>query len=1041
MNKTFLEYVAEDIISKYGTDLSRIAVVFPNKRAALFLNEHLARLAGQPVWSPAYITISDLFRQHTDLKTADPIKLICDIHKSFTKCTGIDETLDHFYGWGQLLLADFDDIDKNMADADSIFCNLKDIHELDDISYLDDEQKEMLARFFANFSDDIDSELKKRFLSLWSHFGDIYHDYNRRLTEQGIGYEGAIYRKVASEQTLHLKYDKYLFVGFNLLQKVERVLFSRLMKEGKAKFYWDFDEYYMPSPSQHLTTSPSHHLNTSPSHHLNTSPSHHLSGGALVSSAPTNLNTSPSQHLSGGALVSSAPTNLNTSPSQHLNLSDFPNELDNTDPDIYANMRRPKHIRFISSPTENAQARFASNWLLENHRYRAGRKTAVVMCDESILLPLMHSLPPEADKVNITSGFPLAMTPVASLVMLLFDLYTLGLRKKGTAFNPHYLKKLMAHPYAHHLTISPSQHLTTSPSHHLTISTPHHLTTSTILHHIATLIKQVGIATKPEGDPLTQESVFRMYTILNRLATLADSGDLLVDNTTLRRLVSQLVSTSSIPFHGEPVVGVQIMGVLETRNIDFDHLLLLSCNEGNMPKGVNDSSFIPYTIRKAHHLTTIDNKVALYSYYFHRLLQRAGDITIAYNNSTDNGHTGEMSRFMLQLLVESGQKINHYSLTAKNHPTPLMPKPIQKDETTLSKLQQISRLSPSALNTYIRCPLAFYYQYIAHIQEPHPDPETIDNRLFGNIFHRAAYLIYKDITDRSPLVEKAHIQAYLSNRTLLANVVDRAFQAEQCTPNNGLQIINREVIIQYITKLLKIDQQLCPFSILAMEEEAKVYTSLSFTIPSEGALVGGYGIPAIPTQPTCSVGALKGGALKGGALVSSAPRTNAPRTSAPTKQYNLTIGGIIDRLDILTDKQTGKPRIRVVDYKTGNQPSSPIKNIDEIFDPNNIRSKHSNYYLQAILYSLIVSRSKRWNPANHPVSPALLFIKQAPANHYDPTLLIDKHPISDVTVYEEEFLTQLKHTLADIYSPAVPFTPTDDRNKCELCPYRMLCGL
>ena len=1004
MNKTFLEYVAEDIISKYGTDLSRIAVVFPNKRAALFLNEHLARLAGQPVWSPAYITISDLFRQHTDLKTADPIKLICDIHKSFTKCTGIDETLDHFYGWGQLLLADFDDIDKNMADADSIFCNLKDIHELDDISYLDDEQKEMLARFFANFSDDIDSELKKRFLSLWSHFGDIYHDYNRRLTEQGIGYEGAIYRKVASGQTLHLKYDKYLFVGFNLLQKVERLMFSRLMKEGKAKFYWDFDEYYMPSPSP-LPSGGA------------------LVGGYGIPAIPTQPTCSVGA-LPGGALVSSAPTNLN--------ISDFPNELDNTDPDIYANMRRPKRIRFISSPTENAQARFASNWLLENHRYRAGRKTAIVMCDESILLPLMHSLPPEADKVNITSGFPLAMTPVASLVMLLFD-YLTSPSHHLTTSPSHHLKKLMAHPYAHHLTISTPQHLNTS--------TPHHLTTSTILHHIATLIKQVGIATKPEGDPLTQESVFRMYTILNRLATLADSGDLLVDNTTLRRLVSQLVSTSSIPFHGEPVVGVQIMGVLETRNIDFDHLLLLSCNEGNMPKGVNDSSFIPYTIRKAHHLTTIDNKVALYSYYFHRLLQRARDITIAYNNTTDNGHTGEMSRFMLQLLVESGQKINHYSLTAKNHPTPLMPKPIRKDETVLSKLQQISRLSPSALNTYIRCPLAFYYQYVAHIQEPHPDPETIDNRLFGNIFHRAAYLIYKDITDRSPLVEKAHIQAYLSNRTLLANVVDRAFQAEQCTPNNGLQIINREVIIQYITKLLKIDQQLCPFSILAMEEEAKVYTSLSFTIPSEGALVGGYGIPAIPTQPTCSVGALKGGALKGGALVSSAPRTNAPRTSAPTKQYNLTIGGIIDRLDILTDKQTGKPRIRVVDYKTGNQPSSPIKNIDEIFDPNNIRTKHSNYYLQAILYSLIVSRSERWNPAGHPVSPALLFIKQAPANHYDPTLHIDKHPISDVTVYEEEFLTKLKHTLADIYSPDTPFTPTDDRKKCELCPYRMLCGL
>ena len=950
MNKTFLEYVAEDIIGKYGTDLSRIAVVFPNKRAALFLNEHLARIAGQPVWSPAYITISDLFRQHTDLKPADPIKLICDIHKSFTKCTGIDETLDHFYGWGQLLLADFDDIDKNMADADSIFCNIKDIHELDDISYLDDEQKEMLKRFFANFSDDIESELKKRFLSLWSHFGDIYHDYNRRLTEQGIGYEGAIYRKVASEETLHLKYDKYLFVGFNLIQKVERVLFSRLMKEGKAKFYWDFDEYYMPTARAQQSASV------------------------------------PNNTASFAAY-----------------LTDFPNELDNTDRDIYANMRRPKRIRFISSPTENAQARFASNWLLENERYKAGRKTAVVMCDESILLPIMHSLPPEADKVNITSGFPLAMTPVASLVMLLFDLYTLGLRKKGTALNPHYLKKLMAHPYARHLQ---EVHLKGVHSKGVHLSQVHQEGSAALLQHIATLVKQVGIATKQEGDALTQESVFRMFTILNRLAALADSGDLLVDNTTLRRLVSQLVGAASIPFHGEPVVGVQIMGVLETRNIDFDNVLLLSCNEGNMPKGVNDSSFIPYSIRKAHGLTTIDNKVAIYSYYFHRLLQRAGDITIAYNNSTDNGHTGEMSRFMLQLLVESGQKIDHYSLTAKNQPMPLMPKAIEKDEAALSKLEEMSRLSPSAINTYIRCKLAFYYQYIAHIKEPDSDPETIDNRMFGNIFHRAAYLIYKDITDHSPVIEKAHIQAYLSNRKLLASVVDRAFEEEECKTNNGLQIINREVIIEYVTKLLKIDQQLCPFSILAMEEEAKVYTQLSFTIPS-------------------------GGALKEGALVSS----------APDKHYSLTIGGIIDRLDAVTDKQTGKRRIRVVDYKTGNKPSSAIKSIEEVFDPKNIASKHSNYFLQAILYSLIVSRSKEWNAANDPVSPALLFIKQAATNDYDPTLCIDKHPISDVTVYEEEFLTKLKETVADMYSPDAAFTPTDDRKKCELCPYRMLCGL
>lgn len=181
----FLRLVAEDILAKYGTNLSDIAVVFPNKRASLFLNEELARLAGKPIWSPAYITISDLFRHHSDLKVGDPIKLVCDMHRSFVKCTGISETLDHFYGWGQLLIADFDDVDKNMADADKLFANLRDIHELDDISYLSEEQKAIIKKFFSNFSDEHNTELKQRFLQLWSHFLDIYHDYKKRLSSQG----------------------------------------------------------------------------------------------------------------------------------------------------------------------------------------------------------------------------------------------------------------------------------------------------------------------------------------------------------------------------------------------------------------------------------------------------------------------------------------------------------------------------------------------------------------------------------------------------------------------------------------------------------------------------------------------------------------------------------------------------------------------------------------------------------------------------------------------------------------------------------------
>lgn len=931
--KTFLEFVSEDIIHKWGTDLSRVAVVFPNKRAALFMNEHLARYARKPMWSPAYITISDLFRRHSDMQVGDSIKLICDLHKSFVKCTGLNESLDHFYGWGQLLLTDFDDIDKNMADADRIFCNLKDIHELDDISYLDDEQRKMLKRFFANFSDDHESELKRRFLSLWSHFSDIYHDYNKRLQEQGLGYEGAVYREVATKDNIEFKYDRYIFVGFNLLQQVEQKLFARLKKMGKANFYWDFDEYYMP---RHKTTSA-------------TDAGHYIS----------------------------------------MYLEHFPNELDTRSKEIYANMRQPKHISYISAATENIQARYVSQWLRNDNRYKDGRHTAVVMCDENILLPVMHSLPNEADKVNITSGFPLGMTPVASLISLLFDLYTTGAMQHSRRYRTQYVDKVLAHPYAQYIADC------------IPLSPMGKIDNITLLQQIGTLIKHVGVKAKDESDALFQESIFRMYTIINRLEQLAASGDMDVDVTTLRRLTKQLITTTTIPFHGEPVVGIQIMGVLETRNLDFNHVLLLSCNEGNMPKSVNDSSFIPYSIRKAHGLTTIDNKVAIYSYYFHRLLQRAQDVTIVYNNTTDNGHTGEMSRFMLQLMVDGTHNIKHLNLLAQNVPTTMCSKAIVKDENIQQQLDQMKNISPSAINVYIKCPLAFFYQYVARIKEPDCEDDTVDNRMFGNIFHKAAQIIYEDGTSRHATVEKTQLQKYLKDEKMLETVVDRAFNEElfklsaseaankkRATEYNGLQIINRKVIIEYLQQLLKTDQRLAPFTVLGLEKQ--VYNDIVFNT-EDGA------------------------------------------------QRKVKIGGIIDRLDMVTDPTTGKPTIRVVDYKTGSPIKSVIKSIDEVFEGNSY--KHSDYYLQTFLYSLIINNSSKLNPSKYNVSPALLFIKQASADNYDPVLCIDEHKVTDIGIYKTEYLKLLKEKLGEIFSKQKPFVPTNDKRTCKMCAFRMICGI
>ena len=340
---TFLEYVAQDLLDKYGTDMSGIAVVFPNKRASLFLNQALARMAGRPLWSPAYITISDFFRQHSELTVADPIKSICDLYKTYGEVTGnVGETLDQFYGWGQLLLADFDDIDKNMADAHRVFSNIRDLRELDDISYLNEEQKAELHRFFANFDDNPEG-LKERFIMLWGRLNDIYNQFKKKLHSQGLAYEGMLYREVVEEDDIQTQYKHYVFVGFNVLQKVEQRLFKRFKDEEKASFYWDYDRYYMRRTNE---------------------------AGNYI----------------------------------RRWLDRFPNALPNDCDDLYDNLDKEKEINFISAPTENLQARFITEWLRDGDRYKDGKRTAIVLCDEHLLQTVIHCIPNEVESLNVTTG-------------------------------------------------------------------------------------------------------------------------------------------------------------------------------------------------------------------------------------------------------------------------------------------------------------------------------------------------------------------------------------------------------------------------------------------------------------------------------------------------------------------------------------------------------------------------------------------------------------------------------------------------------------
>lgn len=965
MKRSFLSYVAEDMIRKIGTDLSRTVVVFPNKRASLFMNEQLAGSIDHPIWSPTYITISELFRQHSSRTVADQMKLIFDLHKSFVAKTNINETIDHFYSWGQLLLADFDDIEKNLADAKMLFTNLSNIHELDDNSFLTEEQRKALKHFFANFNDDNDSELKQRFLRLWQHIGDIYDDFNERLRQQQLAYEGSLYREVALNDNTTFAYDHYVFVGFNMLQQVEQRLFKRIKDDGKALFYWDFDQYYMPKKD--------------------------------------------SKHDEAGHFIA-----------QYL--QDFPNELDCQDAEIYDNIAREKDISYISAASEHIQACYVGDWLKDGDRMKDGKRTAIVMCDEGLLQSVVSSIPPETGELNITTGLPLGCSPIASLLFRLLDLRTTGYNKKRDRFSLRYVGKLLRHPFMTYVSensyplctqlneqrcyypsveeLSADENLSIVFGKMNVASQPNNAdiyNNVVLLRWMMDVVRLVGINTGEEREPLMHESVFRCYTLLDRLATLIEAEDICLDITTLRRLIKQLIDTTTIPYRGEPAVGVQIMGLLETRNLDFDHILMLSCNEGKLPRGVNDASFIPYSLRKAFGLTTIDHKVAIYSYYFHRLLQRAGDITMCYNVSVENGHTGEMSRFMLQLMVESEHEIRSWRLMSPNKITPSAPNDIEKDGNVMHELAKMDSISPSAINKYLRCQRQFYYNYVAHIKEPdNVDDGEIDNRLFGNIFHKAAQMIYTELRRQDGTVSKEVINLYIKQPQKIERIVDEAFATElfkaQKQKNdyeyNGLQLINRKVIIDYLRRLLSIDEKLAPLCIVGLEQQVSKDVEIETTLG----------------------------------------------------KHNLKISGYIDRLDMINNERQ-EPVIRIIDYKTGRAQQNNINTVEEIFSSNNIGKTHSDYYLQTFLYADIVSRSTVWNRQQLPVSPALYFITQSNKDDYNPTLSLGGKMVDNIRAYSEEFTTLLHQLLCEIFEPQIPFSSTDKKEHCSQCPYKQICNV
>ena len=956
--ESFLKLVAADLYKHTEGNLAHTAVVFPNKRAGLFFNEYLAQESESPIWSPAYVSISELFRSLSPWEVGDPVKLVCELYKIFRRETQSTETLDDFYFWGEMLISDFDDADKNKVDTDKLFSNLQDLRNImDDYTFIDDEQEEAIRQFFQNFSIERRTALKERFISLWDVLGNIYKGFRESLASQNIAYEGMMYRHVIEHLNVDkLPYEKYVFVGFNVLNKVEHTLFTQLKDAGKAVFYWDYDEFYMKENRQAVT------------------------------------------HEAGEFI--------------RRNLRDFPSPLSG---ELFKNLSKPKEVHYIASSTENAQARYLPQWI-RNNLTTPEKETAVVLCNEALLQPVLHSLPAEVKHVNITMGFPLSQTPVYSFLIALLELHTHGFNFKSGRYTFQSVVTLLKHPYTRQLTgqaellekeltrnnrfyplpgeLGKDEFLTrlfTPLSGNLNLC----IRLSETLQQVAS-IYQANTSGTEDTDAFNQlyrESLFKAYTTINRFRTLIEEDELTVQSETFRRLLVKVLSATNIPFHGEPAIGMQVMGVLETRNLDFRHLVLLSVNEGQLPKSGGDSSFIPYNLRKAFGMTTIEHKIAVYAYYFYRLLQRAERITLIYNTSSDGLNRGEWSRFMLQFLIEWPHPITRQFLEAGQSPQGTSPITVEKTPDVMRRMQSLfdvranpkAKFSPSALNYYLDCPLKFYYRYVAGLSAPDEVSAEIDSATFGSIFHYAAEHIYKDLTTHGKVINKEALETLLRNEVKLQDYVDTAFKKlffnvpqNEKPEYNGVQLINSAVIARYLKQLLQNDLRYAPFTFIASEME--VDEPIDIQTPK--------------------------GVIKS------------------------RIGGIIDRMD------SKDGTLRIVDYKTGGDADTP-PHVESLFIPD---KKRSNYVFQTFLYAAIMCRKQ----PTMKIAPALLYIHRAATETYSPVIQMGeprkpKEAVEDFSKYEKEYRERLQGLLEEIFNPEKSFTQTEIIEKCTYCDFKALC--
>lgn len=949
--KPFLYRIANHFFKLYDKEVSSFTFVFPNRRAGVFFRKYLSQIAEKPIFSPQILAVEECFFEASEKSVIDKISLLLRLFKIYKQISKSEETFDQFGFWGEMLLSDFNEVDKYRVDAEQLFTNIKELKDIDSVfDYFTENQLVTIRQFWSSFVPDSDKIAQSDFLATWEILFPIYHELQTALISENLAYEGMIFREVTDkllrkEPIPFYQNKKFVFIGFNALNPCEKILMSELKKQYYADFYWDYE-----------------------------------------SDEVNDLDNPASLFINENKLI-------------------FPSENY-----IEKNIRNLKNgnINLISVSSAVGQAKQVNQILNRLYPEKTTSEmllnTAVVLPDENLLLPLLYSVPEQIDKINVTMGYPLHLTPIAGLIEHIFELFK---RKKNAGFYYQTVMNILNHQFIvsnckdgllktlrekinrFNLIYVESDFFTSDKLLKKIFRTD--VGAQNLIDYLIGILKdfmtELYLHNGNEKNNLESGYLYQYYISISRLSDVLkeQASSIEIGYDMLVKMIRQLTSGINVPFVGEPVNGLQIMGMLETRSLDFKNIIINSFNEGIFPKKNSPNSFIPYHLRKGFGLPTYEHQDAITSYNFYRLLQRAENVYLLTDSRIDNGNTGEVSRFLHQLKYH--YKVNiietNVAFEISLHEPDLII--INKDSRIISLLEKYkagdsNALSASSINTFVNCPLQFYFSYIEEIKQTDEVSDQMESSTFGTIFHDVMTKLYEPFTNRS--IDSDIIDKIITNKNFIIELIKNAFNKHYFKKDiynqielEGNNLLISRILLKYVTGILQFDKKRTPFTYAGGE------------IKVEGEI--------------------------------------------PTYHGKIRLKGFIDRIEIKDDKTY------IFDYKTGNG-NAEFNAITELFENNQDKDKKTSHVFQTFLYAFLYKQA--FNSVN--ITPGLFYIRKIFNDNFN-TSITDKTSKSIVELfenYEEEYVEGLKMIIEKIFDPLTPFVQTEDEKNCKFCEFKMICN-